>query len=40
MKPVWITMISAAVIAVQGILLLATSATGVLFIASVINAVK
>ncbi len=40
MKPVWIALISAAVIAVQGILLLATSATGVLFIASVLNAVK
>ncbi len=40
MKPAWIALISAAVIAVQGVLLLATSATGVLFIVSVINAVK
>ncbi len=39
MKPVWIALISAAVIAVQGVLLLATSATGVLVIASVITAI-
>jgi hypothetical protein len=40
MKPVWIGLISAAVVAVQGILLLATSATGVLVVVSIINAVS
>ena len=40
MKPVWIGLISAAVIAVQSILLLVTSATGVLVVVSIINAVQ
>ena len=34
MKPIWIALISTAVVAVQGILFLATSATGVLLIIS------
>lgn len=40
MKTVWITLISVAAVAVQGVLLLATSATGVLFVASLINAIN
>ncbi len=40
MKKRWIALISAAVILVQGALALVTSATGVLFIVSVINAVN
>ena len=39
MKPLWIGLISAAVLAVQGVLLLATSATGVLVVVSILNAV-
>ena len=40
MKPVWITLISVATVAVQGVLFLATSATGVLFVASLLNAIR
>ena len=40
MKPVWIGLISTAVVAVQSILLLATSATGVLVVVSIIKAVS
>ena len=37
MKPVWITLISAAVVAVQGLLLVATGATGALLVVSLLN---
>lgn len=37
MKPVWITLISTAVAAVQGILLVATGLTGALLVVSLLN---
>lgn len=40
MKPVWIALISSAVVLVQGILLLATSLTGVLYIASILKVIQ
>lgn len=40
MKKIWIGLISAAALAVQGVLMLVTSATGVLFVLSVLNAVS
>lgn len=40
MKPIWIALISVAVIAVQGFMLLLTSGTGALLVASLLNAVN